>query len=71
MEVAVGSQHTLALSESGNLYGWGKNSHGEVDRSGENVALPKMLQEGSKQGVIYIVCGMQEVCGILVCVHVY
>lgn len=62
VELAVGSQHTLALAESGNLYGWGKNSNGEVDGCGEAVPFPKLLPDASKQGVMYITCGAHEVC---------
>ena len=59
--VAVGSQHVLALTETGNLYGWGKNSSGEVNSSGENLPLPKLLSDASKQGIMYIACGADEV----------
>lgn len=61
VDLAVGSQHTLALAESGNLYGWGKNSNGEIDGSGEAVPLPKLLSGISKQGIVYIACGADEV----------
>lgn len=64
VDLAVGLQHTLALTESGNLYGWGKNSNGEVDGCGEAVSLPKLLPDSSKQGVMYIACGAYEV-GVL------
>lgn len=61
VKLSVGSHHTLALAESGNLYGWGKNTDGEVDGSGENIPLPKLLPNASKQGVMYIACGLHEV----------
>ena len=61
VEIAVGLQHTLALAESGNLYGWGKNSNGEVDGYREAVPVPKLLPDHSKQGVMYIACGAHEV----------
>ena len=67
LDIAVGLQHTLALAESGNLYGWGKNSSGEIDGCGEPVPLPKLLPEASMQGVIHITCGAQEVCRVLGC----
>lgn len=69
VDVVVGLQHTLVLAESGNLYGWGKNSSGEVDGSGEAVPLPKLLPDASKQGVICISCGAQEVRVWLACNH--
>ncbi len=61
IQVAVGLQHTLVLAESGNLYGWGKNSSGEIDGSGHTIPVPKLLPMGSKKGVVYITCGAQEV----------
>lgn len=61
VKLSVGSHHILALAESGNLYGWGKNTDGEVDGSGENIPLPKLLPNASKQGVMYIACGLHEV----------
>lgn len=30
VDVAVGSEHTLALSSSGDVYAWGSNSEGQV-----------------------------------------
>lgn len=65
VQLAVGSQHTLALAEGGNLYGWGKN--GETD---ETVPLPKLLPDASKQGVVYIACGAHEVSQRAVCTYV-
>ena len=61
VQLAVGPHHTLALSESGNLYGWGKNSSGELDFFGEDMLVPKLLSDTSKQGIMYIFCGTGEV----------
>ena len=65
VSVAVGSQHVLALAESGNLYGWGNNSHGEVEGSAEAIPVPLLLPAGSNQGVMYIECGPHEVSMLL------
>ena len=61
VEVAVGSQHCLALTARGEVYGWGKNSTGEVDASRDAVALPTLIPGASKLGVVYVACGMHEV----------
>ncbi len=59
-DAAVGSQHCLALTSTGDIYGWGKNTSGEVNSSGKVVSLPKLIPEASKQGVVYIACGADE-----------
>jgi E3 ubiquitin-protein ligase HERC1 len=30
IDIVVGAEHTLALSEDGKVWGWGNNSHGQV-----------------------------------------
>ena len=67
VEVAVGAQHCLVLTETGDVYGWGNNSNGEVNGSGESVATPTLIAAASKQGVVYVACGSREVC-VCVCV---
>jgi len=58
--VAVGAHHVLTLSESGCVHGWGKNSNEEVDETGEEVLLPKLLSQVSNCGAIQIFCGANE-----------
>lgn len=62
VDVAVGSQHCLVLTDKGDVYGWGKNSSGEVEASGDPVPTPKLITMASKQGVMYLSCGTHEVC---------
>ena len=61
VDIAVGSQHCLVLTDRGDVYGWGKNSHGEVEASGDPVPTPKLITTASKQGVMYLSCGSFEV----------
>ena len=61
VDIAVGSQHCLALTSTGDVYGWGKNSNGEVETSGDAVPIPKVIKEASKVGVVYLACGSHEV----------
>ena len=61
-DIAVGSHHCLALTDKGELYGWGANSNREL--GGDVVAsvpIPTQLSEASKTGVVYISCGKHEV----------
>jgi alpha-tubulin suppressor-like RCC1 family protein len=45
----VGSEHTLALSDDGKVYGWGNNSHGQLGLNqkvhGVFVQQPTVVQE--------------------------
>ena len=61
VDLAVGSQHCLVLTDGGDVYGWGKNSSGEVDASSDPVPTPKLIAMASKQGVMYLSCGVFEV----------
>ena len=67
--IAVGAHHVLTLCESGNVYGWGKNSSEEVDESGEGVSLPKLLPEASNCGAMHISCGANEVRSVKMLSH--
>lgn len=59
ISVAVGPHNCLALTASGELYGWGKDIHGEAE---ETLSQPTLIPEASKQGVFYLSCGAHEVC---------
>lgn len=61
VDIAVGSQHCLALTASGDLFGWGKNSSGEVNPSVEATSLPVYIPETSGKGASSIACGAFEV----------
>lgn len=65
VDMAVGSQHCLVLTDRGDVYGWGKNSTGEVDASGDPVPTPKLIAAASNQGVMNMSCGAHEVCGAM------
>ena len=62
VDIAVGSQHCLVLTDKGDVYGWGKNSSGEVDGSNDPVPSPKLIVAVSNQGVMNMSCGAHEVC---------
>ncbi len=66
IHVAVGNEHTLALTETGELYGWGRNTGGEVVSSAESVATPTLIEGVSS--ITYISCGPTEVSMCVTCV---
>lgn len=65
VDVAAGPHHCLALTATGDVYGWGRNGSGEVEPSGDVVPTPALILGASKRGVVSLSCGMQEV-GVVV-----
>lgn len=61
IDISVGAQHCLALTDTGDVYSWGKNSCGEVDGSGDVVLCPTLIKEVSGEGAFSIACGAFEV----------
>ena len=61
VDVSVGAQHCLALTDTGDVFSWGKNSCGEVDGSGDVVPCPTLIKEVSGKGAISVACGAFEV----------
>jgi len=55
--VALGAEHTLAITESGQLYSWGSNKFGQLG-TGRNYLknnLPQLLD--SISNVVQVACG--------------
>lgn len=66
-DIAAGSHHCLALTDQGEVFGWGANTNREVGaEAGESIPVPTLLSEASKCGVVYIACGSHEV-GCVMC----
>ena len=59
VSIAVGSHHSLTLTASGDVYGWGRDCSGEQE---ETLPQPTLIPEASKQGIVYLSCGAYEVC---------
>ncbi|CAH0729413.1 unnamed protein product, partial [Brenthis ino] len=56
--IACGSNHTFALSKSGAVFGWGKNSHGQLGlQDRENRCYPAHLKTLRNVKVCHIACG--------------
>ncbi|XP_030028644.1 probable E3 ubiquitin-protein ligase HERC4 isoform X2 [Manduca sexta] len=56
--IASGSNHTFALSKSGAVFGWGKNSHGQLGlQDRENKCYPTHLKSLRNVKVCHIACG--------------
>ena len=59
--VAAGSHHCLALTEGGEVFGWGASIGREQGRGEGCIPVPTVLSEVSKSGVVYLSCGSHEV----------
>ena len=64
--VAVGAQHSLAVSENGTLWGWGDNEYGQTGVEGEQNAMkiaivqePREIRKLSQHRVEKIACGSE------------
>ncbi|KAJ8727556.1 hypothetical protein PYW07_001675 [Mythimna separata] len=56
--IACGSNHTFALSKSGAVFGWGKNTHGQLGlQDRENKCFPSHLKTLRNVKVCHIACG--------------
>ncbi|XP_052749366.1 probable E3 ubiquitin-protein ligase HERC4 isoform X2 [Galleria mellonella] len=56
--IACGSNHTFVLSKSGAVYGWGKNSHGQLGlQDKEHRCYPSHLKTLRNVKVCHIACG--------------
>ncbi|CAI8025913.1 E3 ubiquitin-protein ligase HERC2 [Geodia barretti] len=58
--VAAGSHHCLALTEGGEVFGWGASIGREQGRGEGCIPVPTVLSEVSKSGVVYLSCGSHE-----------
>lgn len=57
-KIACGGNHSFALSKSGAVYGWGKNSHGQLGlQDKEHKSYPKHLKTLRNVKVCHIDCG--------------
>ncbi len=60
-DVSVGAQHCLALTTEGMVFGWGKNTSGEVNGSNDVVNEPILIEEVSGRDTVGVSCGAYEV----------
>lgn len=61
VDVSIGAQHCLALTSEGKVFGWGKNTCGEVNESEDIVSEPTLIEVVSGKNTVGISCGAFEV----------
>ena len=60
VQVACGDYHTMALTDSGELFTWGKGSDGRLGHGSNDVIdelLPRPVSSLSSLKIIFIACG--------------
>ncbi|XP_063244096.1 E3 ubiquitin-protein ligase HERC2 isoform X2 [Bacillus rossius redtenbacheri] len=58
VSLAVGSVHVLALTEEGEVYGWGRNDYAQVkEPASSSVSEPTLLTSLKGKAIIGIACG--------------
>ena len=63
IQVAAGRNHSLALTKEGKVYGWGGNSFGKINLSGEASYIPEEIK-GLPERVSRIACGSSFVMAL-------
>lgn len=65
--MSLGSAHILALTDSGEVYGWGKNENKQLfDTPEVYIQQPRLVEALKKQKVVGIACGpTQSFCWTL------
>jgi hypothetical protein len=62
VSLAVGSVHVLALTEEGEVYGWGRNDYAQVgETTGSSVLEPTLITSLQGKVIIGIACGPTQV----------
>ncbi|XP_076346603.1 HECT and RLD domain containing E3 ubiquitin ligase 4 isoform X3 [Tachypleus tridentatus] len=57
-QIAAGGSHCFVLSKSGSIFGWGKNSFGQLGLNDtENRKVPTLLSQLRSQRIKYVCCG--------------
>lgn len=61
VSISLGSGHALALTDQGEVYGWGKNDYKQVcDISDAYIQQPRLIEELKGQNIVGICCGPMQ-----------
>lgn len=62
VDLSVGSMHCLAVTEEGEVYGWGRNEHGQLgDMTMQCRTEPTLLSGLDGKKIIGAACGNSQV----------
>jgi len=61
IDIAIGSMHSVAITEDGEVYGWGRNEQGQLGDTGNNsVPEPVLLTGTDGRNIIGASCGPSQ-----------
>lgn len=61
ISLSLGTSHTLALTEQGEIYGWGKNKLKQINDSFEPyITLPTLVSSFKGQNILGFCCGPNQ-----------
>ncbi|XP_052077229.1 E3 ubiquitin-protein ligase HERC2-like isoform X2 [Mytilus californianus] len=61
INIAIGSMHCVAITEDGELYGWGRNEHGQLGDASSNCrSVPTVLSGLDGKNIIGASCGPNQ-----------
>ena len=62
IDIQAGSRHGLALTDSGEVYGWGSNDRGQLgEASVDGKSEPVMVSSLEGKSICGIACGVSQV----------
>lgn len=60
VSACCGDNHSLAVTEWGQLYGWGSDSHCQLCYFGNSQPVPKIMRDMAMYNVIQVACGQSH-----------
>lgn len=57
VSACCGDNHSMAVTEWGQLYGWGSDSHSQLCYFGNSLPVPKIMRDMAMYNVIQVACG--------------
>eukprot|EP00929_Paragymnodinium_shiwhaense_P060877 TRINITY_DN30393_c0_g1_i4.p1 TRINITY_DN30393_c0_g1~~TRINITY_DN30393_c0_g1_i4.p1 ORF type:complete len:1774 (+),score=329.33 TRINITY_DN30393_c0_g1_i4:129-5450(+) len=72
-QIALGTLHSMVLTNGGHLYTWGGNSHGQVgnESKGLHMWMPQRLEMGNGRSILQVAAGYDHCLAITVTQEVW
>lgn len=65
-DIGIGSMHCVAITDDGEVYGWGRNDQGQIgDMSNNCLPEPTLLSGLDGKNIIGAACGPSQVTSLI------